>query len=60
MSSFVRRLEIRILRKKGYVRQLWKVVEDAVTKEPRPVRVKHGVIVKPNGDLTKSPRWPRP
>lgn len=54
MSSFVRRLEIRILRKKGYVRQLWKIINDT------PVRVKHGNIITPSGDTTGSPRWPRP
>lgn len=54
MSSFVRRLEIKILKRKGYVRQLWKIINDM------PVRVKHGMIITPAGDSTKSPRWPRP
>ena len=54
MSSFVRKLEIKILKARGYVRETWKIVEG------RPVRLAKGEgrIASPEGKLTTY--WPRP
>lgn len=56
MSSLVRRLQIRILQRNGYVRQTQKVVTDPITLEPRLVPCKR--VMTPEGKSI--PTWPRP
>lgn len=58
MSSLVRRLEIRILKARGYVRETWRINKD--TGAPVRLRPGEGRIIRPDGSLTKTPRWPRP
>lgn len=57
MSSFVRRLEIKILKAKGYVRETWRI--SPVTNEPERISKGRGRIVAPSGD-SSTPHWPRP
>ena len=57
MSSFVRRLEIKILKAKGCVRETWRI--SPVTNEPERISKGRGRIVAPSGD-SSTPHWPRP
>lgn len=54
MSSLVRRLQIRILKRQGYVRETWAI------RDGQPVRLRKGEgrIASTAGVLTKF--WPRP
>lgn len=56
MSSLIRRLQIRILKRKGYVRQTQKVLMDPITLNPRLVPCKR-VMTDEGVSLLF---WPRP
>jgi hypothetical protein len=59
MSSLVRRLQIRMMKKRGYVRQTQKVVEGA-NGFPQIIRLKRGEgqIISPAGEPIGR-HWPR-
>lgn len=61
MSSLVRRLQIRILKRKGYTRQVHRVHMSETTGIPTLIRLKRGEgeIIAPDGTSTNSRNWPR-
>lgn len=60
MSGFVRTLEKRILKRKGYVRQTSEIRKDEFDKPYIHHFAKgEGPIINANGESTKSSRWPR-
>lgn len=56
MSSLIRRLQIRILKRKGCVRETWRIING----EPVRLRKGEGRIILPDGAITTSTHWPRP
>jgi hypothetical protein len=60
MSSGLRTLQKRILRRKGYSRQTQVVQFNDITKQPEIIKLKpgQGHIIAPDGTDTKSSHWP--
>lgn len=58
MSSFVRRLEKRLMKRAGYTREKWAIIADPVTGKPKPVECRRvGEITDPD-DMPIGRHWP--
>lgn len=58
MSSYVRRLEIRLMKRAGFTREKWMVIRDPATGSPKPVECKRGGEITDPDDVPIGRHWP--
>lgn len=59
MSSLVRRLQIRMMKRAGYTREKWILKLDPATAKPRIVKVLRGGEITDRDDNPIGRRWPQ-
>jgi hypothetical protein len=59
MSSLIRRLQIRMMKRAGYTREKWIIVADPVNGQPRIKNVRRGGEITDNDGTPIGRRWPQ-